>query len=94
MSTETGEIQIQIQLQLECTRTAAWGLALGLAAALALGAWIGTQGGLTMRSLGLEVPWAHVVGAVALVALALLASCAHALRRLRAAPLIDALRTE
>ena len=31
---------------------------------------------------------------VALVALALLASCAHALRRLRAAPLIDALRSE
>ena len=31
---------------------------------------------------------------VALAALALLASCAHALRRLRAAPLIDALRSE
>ena len=46
------------------------------------------------RTAALEVPWAHVVGAVALVALALLASCAHALRRLRAAPLTDALRTE
>ena len=89
-----GERDLRRMPALECTRTAAWGLALGLAAALALGAWIGTQGGLTMRSLGLEVPWAHVVGAVALVALALLASCAHALRRLRAAPLIDALRTE
>lgn len=62
--------------------------------ALALGAWLCAQGGLTVRSLGLEVPWAHVAGAVALVALALLASCAHALRRLRAAPLIDALRSE
>lgn len=89
-----GERDLRRMPALECARTAAWGLALGLAAALALGAWIGTQGGLTMRSLGLEVPWAHVVGAVALVALALLASCAHALRRLRAAPLIDALRTE
>lgn len=49
---------------------------------------------LTVRSLGLEVPWTHVAGAVALVALALLASCAHALRRLRAAPFIDALRSE
>ena len=49
-----------------------------------------------MRRWDLEfkVPWAHVAGAVALVALALLASCAHALRRLWATSLIDALRAE
>lgn len=89
-----GERDLMRMLARECARTAAWGLALGLSAALALGAWLCAQGGLTVRSLGLEVPWAHVAGAVALVALALLASCAHALRRLRAAPLIDALRLE
>ncbi len=52
-----GERDLRRMPALECARTAAWGLALGLAAALALGAWIGTQGGLTMRSLGLEAPW-------------------------------------
>lgn len=89
-----GERDLMRMLARECARTAAWGLALGLSAALALGAWLCAQGGLTVRSLGLEVPWAHVAGAVALVALALLASCAHALRRLRTTPLIDALRAE
>lgn len=89
-----GERDLRRMLALECARTATLALALGLAAALALGAWLSAQGGLTVRSLGLSVPWTHVAGAVAMVALALLASCAHALRRLRATSLIDALRAE
>lgn len=89
-----GERSLRRMLAYECARTAAWGLALGLAVALAFDLWVYARGGISVRSLGFVVPWAHVAGAVVLVALVLLASCAHAMRRLRAVPLLDALRAD
>ncbi len=89
-----GERALRRMLAYECVRMAAWGLALGLAAALAFDLWLYAQGGISVRSFGFVVPWAHVAGAVALVALVLLASCAYALRRLRSVPLLDALRAD
>ena len=85
-----GERALRRMLAYECVRTAAWGLALGLATALAFDLWVYARGGISVRSLGFVVPWAHVAGAVALVALVLLASCAYALRQLRSVPLLDA----
>lgn len=89
-----GERALRRMLAYECVRTAAWGLALGLVAALAFDLWVYARGGISVRSLGFVVPWAHVAGAVVLVALVLLTSCAYALRRLRAVPLLDALRAD
>ena len=89
-----GERALRRMLAHECARTAVLGLALGLATALAFDLWIYARGGISVRSLCFVVPWAHVVGAVALVALVLLASCAYALRRLRSVPLLDALRSD
>lgn len=89
-----GERALRRMLEYECARTAAWGLTLGLVAALAFDLWVYARGGISVRSLGFVVPWAHVAGAVVLVALVLLASCAYALRRLRAVPLLDALRAD
>ena len=87
-----GERALRRMLAYECVRTAAWGLAIGLVAALAFDLWVYARGGISVRSLGFIVPWGHVAGAVALVALVLLASCAYALRRLQSVPLLDALR--
>lgn len=89
-----GERALRRMLAYECVRTAALGLALGLAVALAFDLWIYARGGISVRSLGFVVPWAHVAGAVVLVALVLLASCAYAMHRLRAVPLLDALRAD
>ena len=89
-----GERSLRRMLAYECARTAAWGLALGLAVALAFDLWVYARGGISVRSLGFVVPWAHVAGAVVLVALVLIASCAYALRRLRTVPLLDALRAD
>ena len=89
-----GERELRRMLAHECVRTAAWGLAIGLVAALAFDLWIYARGGISVRSLGFVVPWVHVAGAVALVALVLLASCMYAMRRLRSVPLLDALRSD
>ena len=91
-----GERGLRRMVAYECARTAARGLAVGLAAALAIDVCLYglyARGSIGAWSLGLVIPWAHVAGAVALVALVLAASCAYALRRLRAVPLLDALRT-
>lgn len=89
-----GERALRRMLAYECARTAACGLALGLAVALAFDVWLYVRGGISVRSLGLVVPWAHVAGAVVLVALVLLASCVYAMHRLRDIPLLDALRAD
>ncbi len=89
-----GERALRRMLAYECARTAACGLALGLAVALAFDVWLYVRGGISVRSLGLVVPWAHVAGAVVLVALVLLASCVYAMHRLRDVPLLDALRAD
>ena len=89
-----GERALRRMLAHECARTAVLGLALGLATALAFDLWIYARGGISVRSLGFVVPWAHVAGAVVLVALVLITSCAYALRRLRTVPLLDALRAD
>ena len=89
-----GERALRRMLAYECARTAACGLALGLAVALAFDVWLYVRGGISVRSLGLVVPWAHVAGAVVLVALVLLASCVYAMYRLRDVPLLDALRAD
>lgn len=89
-----GERALRRMLAYECARTAVLGLALGLATALAFDLWIYARGGISVRSLGFVVPWAHVAGAVVLVALVLIASCTYALRRLRTVPLLDALRAD
>lgn len=83
-----GERDLRRMLAIECARVAARGLAAGVALDGALYA----TGSLARSGVAFAVPWAHLAGAAALVALVLLASCAYALRRLRAVPLLDALR--
>ena len=89
-----GERALRRMLAYECARTAAWGLALGLAVAFAFDFWLYARGGISVRSVGFVVPWAHVAGAVVLVALVLVVSCAYALSRLRTVPLLEALRAD
>ena len=89
-----GERALRRMLAYECVRTAARGVTIGLVAALVFDLWVYARGGISVRSLGFVVPWAHVAGAVVLVALVLLVSCAYAMRRVRAVPLLDALRAD